>query len=62
MAARALKSGMVEMNGLDMEPGFPFGGVKASGNGREGGIWGIEEFCEMKAVTGYWMRKRKRKV
>ncbi|WP_238213620.1 aldehyde dehydrogenase family protein [Caballeronia novacaledonica] len=29
-----------------------FGGVKASGRGREGGIWGIEEFMESKAVVG----------
>jgi len=47
-----LKSGMVEMNGMSQDDGAPFGGMKASGNGREGGVYGLEEFCEIKAVTG----------
>jgi aldehyde dehydrogenase (NAD+) len=51
--ARALRSGMVEMNGRARAPGSPFGGMKASGNGREGGLWGMEEFCEVKAVSGW---------
>jgi aldehyde dehydrogenase (NAD+) len=51
--ARALRSGMVEMNGIGLDDGAPFGGMKASGNGREGGMYGLEEFCEVKAVTGY---------
>eukprot|EP00978_Attheya_sp_CCMP212_P016546 scaffold43481_cov57-Attheya_sp.AAC.2 len=51
--ARSLRSGMVEMNGLGQDHGAPFGGMKASGNGREGGIYGMEEFCEIKAVTGW---------
>mmetsp|Transcript_17160 Transcript_17160/g.26007 ORF Transcript_17160/g.26007 Transcript_17160/m.26007 type:complete len:534 (+) Transcript_17160:138-1739(+) len=50
--ARALRSGMVEMNGMSQDDGAPFGGMKASGNGREGGVYGLEEFCEIKAVTG----------
>ncbi len=51
--ARVLKSGMVEMNGKSRAPGAPFGGVKASGRAREGGTWGIEEFLEVKAISGW---------
>jgi len=51
--ARKLKSGMVEMNGVPRAAGAPFGGVKASGRAREGGVWGIEEFLEPKAVSGW---------
>jgi aldehyde dehydrogenase (NAD+) len=51
--ARELHSGMVEMNGKSRGKGAPFGGVKASGNGREGGAWGIEEFLEIKSVGGW---------
>ena len=51
--ARRLRSGMVEMNGKPRGAGAPFGGMKASGNGREGGGWGIEDFCEVKAVSGW---------
>jgi len=51
--ARRLRSGMVEMNGLPRGPGSPFGGMKASGNGREGGVWGLEDFLEVKSVSGW---------
>ena len=51
--ARRLRSGMVETNGVDLAKGSPFGGYKQSGNGREGGILGIEEFLEVKAVSGW---------
>ena len=44
---------MVEMNGNPRAPGAPFGGVKASGRAREGGVWGIEEFLEPKAISGW---------
>lgn len=52
VAAR-LRSGMVEMNGQPRGAGAPFGGVKASGRAREGGVFGIEEFLESKVVSGW---------
>jgi aldehyde dehydrogenase (NAD+) len=51
--ARHLRSGMVEMNGKSRGRGSPFGGMKASGLGREGGTFGIEDFLEVKAVSGW---------
>ena len=51
--ARRLRSGMVEMNGQPRGAGAPFGGYGQSGNGREGGEWGIGEFLEVKSVSGW---------
>ncbi|MCO4757433.1 MAG: aldehyde dehydrogenase family protein [Oceanospirillaceae bacterium] len=51
--ARQLRSGMVQINGEMLGAGAPFGGYKQSGNGREGGAWGLEEFLEVKVVTGW---------
>ena len=51
--AKQLRSGMVAINGNSLENGHPFGGYKQSGNGREGGAWGIHEFMETKAISGW---------
>ncbi|MEM8590061.1 MAG: aldehyde dehydrogenase family protein [Pseudomonadota bacterium] len=51
--SRALRSGMVQINGASQGAGAPFGGYRQSGNGREGGIWGLEDFLEVKAVSGW---------
>ena len=51
--ARQLRAGMVQVNGAPRAAGSPFGGYKQSGNGREGGIEGLEEFLETKAVSGW---------
>lgn len=51
--ARRLRAGMVEMNGKSRSAGSPFGGYKMSGNGREGGVWGLEDYLEVKAVSGW---------
>ncbi|MEM8741908.1 MAG: aldehyde dehydrogenase family protein, partial [Pseudomonadota bacterium] len=52
-SARALRSGMVEINGKSRGAGAPFGGYRQSGNGREGGSWGLEDFLEVKSVGGW---------
>ena len=41
-----------EMNSIPRRR-CPFGGMKLSGNGREGGLWGIEDFLEIKSVSGW---------
>ena len=48
--ARQLRTGMVHLNGADNDIQAPFGGYKQSGNGREWGVSGIEDFLETKAV------------
>ncbi|PWR02843.1 aldehyde dehydrogenase family protein [Meridianimarinicoccus roseus] len=50
--ARSLRVGMVQVNGQSRVPGAPFGGVKASGTGREAGLWGIRAFQEIKSISG----------
>jgi aldehyde dehydrogenase (NAD+) len=51
--ARALRSGTVNINGSYQAPGSPFGGYRQSGVGREGGLHGLLEFMEVKAVAGH---------
>jgi aldehyde dehydrogenase (NAD+) len=48
--ARRLRAGMVHLNGAGVDVQAPFGGYKQSGNGREWGVAGIEDFLETKAV------------
>jgi aldehyde dehydrogenase (NAD+) len=51
--AKKLRSGCVYINGNAADPGTPFGGFRQSGNGREGGTWGLEEYLEVKTITGW---------
>ena len=51
IAAR-LRTGNVHINNAPGDQGAPFGGYKQSGNGREWGSFGFEEFLEVKAVLG----------
>ena len=51
--AKKLRSGCVYINGNGADPGTPFGGYRQSGNGREGGNWGLEEYLEVKTITGW---------
>jgi aldehyde dehydrogenase (NAD+) len=51
--ASRLRTGMVHINGASLDAMSPFGGYKHSGNGREWGAHGLEEFLEVKSVYGY---------
>ena len=51
VAAR-LRAGAVHINGAAVEYGTPFGGYKQSGNGREGGVMGLEDYLETKSLHG----------
>lgn len=48
--ARRLRTGQVDINGGSFNPMAPFGGFKQSGNGREMGKYGLEEFLEVKSL------------
>ena len=48
--ARRIRTGQVDINGGAFNPKAPFGGFKQSGNGREGGVYGLEEFLEYKSL------------
>jgi aldehyde dehydrogenase (NAD+) len=52
VAAR-LRAGNVTLNAAGWDLHAPFGGYRQSGNGREYGAWGLEEFLETKAVIGW---------
>jgi aldehyde dehydrogenase (NAD+) len=51
--ARRIRAGNVNLNGALNERAAPFGGYKQSGNGREWGRFGLEEYLEVKAVAGW---------
>jgi aldehyde dehydrogenase (NAD+) len=51
--AAQMRAGNVHLNYPVGDTAAPFGGYKQSGNGREYGKWGLEEFLETKAVIGY---------
>ncbi len=51
--ARQIRTGNVHLNGAPVNNEAPFGGYKQSGNGREFGRYGLEEFLEVKAILGY---------
>lgn len=55
--ASRLRTGMVHINGAPLDSMAPFGGFKQSGNGREWGPHGIDEFLEVKSVYGFEPRK-----
>ncbi|MFM6854367.1 MAG: aldehyde dehydrogenase family protein [Sphingopyxis sp.] len=50
--APRLRAGMVAVNNWGPAPGAPFGGYKQSGNGREGGLFGLKDFMEVKSISG----------
>ncbi|MGB5247117.1 MAG: aldehyde dehydrogenase family protein, partial [Woeseia sp.] len=50
--AEQLRTGMVHVNGASGDYAAPFGGYKKSGNGREWGVYGFEDFVEVKAMMG----------
>ena len=52
VAAR-IRAGRVYLNGATADESVPFGGFKGSGNGREKGVFGLEEYLEVKAIVGY---------
>ena len=57
--AKRMRTGMVHINGAWLDSAAPFGGYKQSGNGREWGAYGIDEFLEVKSVYGYEKRNQK---
>jgi aldehyde dehydrogenase (NAD+) len=54
--AGRMRTGMVHLNGAPTDGAAPFGGYRKSGNGREWGVFGLEEYLEVKAVMGWSAR------
>ena len=50
--ANRIRAGRVYLNGAPFDRSLPFGGYKQSGNGREFGVFGFEEYLEVKAIIG----------
>lgn len=48
--AKRIRTGQIGVNGGGFNIEAPFGGYKKSGNGREAGVWGLEEYLEVKAI------------
>jgi aldehyde dehydrogenase (NAD+) len=51
--ARRMRAGNVQINYPSVDRGAPFGGYKQSGNGREWGEFGVNEYLEIKGIPGY---------
>lgn len=51
--AQRIRAGRVYLNGAAFDRSLPFGGYKQSGNGREFGVFGFEEYLEVKALVGF---------
>ena len=52
--ARQMRAGQVRVNYPNWDSGMPFGGYKQSGNGREYGEFGLDDFTEIKGIAGYF--------
>lgn len=51
--AKKIRAGQVILNYKSGNADTPFGGYKQSGNGREKGVWGLHDYLEVKAITGF---------
>ena len=49
--SKKLRAGIIYVNNKPADSGTPFGGYRQSGNGREGGTWGLHEYLEVKTIT-----------
>ena len=49
--ARRMRTGQVDVNGGKYNPAAPFGGYKQSGIGRELGLYGLEEYLQIKSIA-----------